>query len=424
MLGSPLLGTAVGLVVLFATTALLCSAITESIANLLQMRGRYLLTGMRAMLDADENGQVAEGEPAFTAFTAKVRTFMALLRKPHTLIGKVRGARKAREAKAREVRRQAGAESGRAAPTAVAEPRVPTVNQKGSLRGECMNPVLTRRAAEQLRGTGYGASREETPSPTTALFESPLLRSLESKRIFPFHWLPLRTPQYVSAQAFARALVDLLVVDPKAPAAADYGLDEIKSKVEHLPQNLALRRELLAMLGLSGDLDTFVRAVEQWYDEQMAKINGWYKRWARVVLGVVGLVVAIVVNLDTIQVARTLYVDAPVRQAVVASADAGSLCQGTAAGPERADCVQKELETLGAAGLPVGYPAGCDLYPLDAAASCWPTQVGADPLWTWFLRLFGWAITAFAVSFGAPFWFEALSRLGSLRSAGTPPARS
>ena len=37
------------------------------------------------------------------------------------------------------------------------------------------------------------------------------------------------------------------------------------------------------------------------------------------------------------------------------------------------------------------------------------------------LRVLGWAITAFAVSFGAPFWFEALSRLGSLRNAGTRP---
>ena len=44
MLGSPLLGTAVGLALLFATTALLCSGVTESIASLLQMRARYLLT--------------------------------------------------------------------------------------------------------------------------------------------------------------------------------------------------------------------------------------------------------------------------------------------------------------------------------------------------------------------------------------------
>src|SRR6187200_1626949 len=54
MLGSPLLGTAVGLVLLFATTALLCSGITESVSNIFQMRAKYLLTGIRAMLDAPQ----------------------------------------------------------------------------------------------------------------------------------------------------------------------------------------------------------------------------------------------------------------------------------------------------------------------------------------------------------------------------------
>jgi hypothetical protein len=40
------------------------------------------------------------------------------------------------------------------------------------------------------------------------------------------------------------------------------------------------------------------------------------------------------------------------------------------------------------------------------------------------LRLLGWLITAAAVSFGAPFWFDALSKLGSLRTAGARPQTS
>ena len=66
MLGSPLLGTAVGLVLLFATTALLCSGITESISTLFQMRACYLLTGMRAMLDAQDTDPppAAPGTPS------------------------------------------------------------------------------------------------------------------------------------------------------------------------------------------------------------------------------------------------------------------------------------------------------------------------------------------------------------------------
>jgi hypothetical protein len=54
---------------------------------------------------------------------------------------------------------------------------------------------------------------------------------------------------------------------------------------------------------------------------------------------------------------------------------------------------------------------------------CWEWSEGETRHWWDFpLKLAGWAITGFAVSFGAPFWFEALSKLGSLRTAGTRPA--
>jgi len=134
----------------------------------------------------------------------------------------------------------------------------------------------------------------------------------------------------------------------------------------------------------------------------MAKISGWYKRWARVALGITGLIVAVLFNLDTLQVAHSLYVDAPIQQAVIATADTGTLCQNV---PDRAGCVAGELANLKADALPIGWP---------------------DPVFgsTWgvVLKIAGWGLTAFAVSFGAPFWFEALSKLGSLRNTGTRPA--
>ncbi len=42
MLGSAALGTAIGLVVLFAVAALLCSGVTEAISNFAQLRAKYL----------------------------------------------------------------------------------------------------------------------------------------------------------------------------------------------------------------------------------------------------------------------------------------------------------------------------------------------------------------------------------------------
>jgi hypothetical protein len=303
---------------------------------------------------------------------------------------------------------------------------------KGSLRTEVLNPVLTSLAKHEVDRLQKDTTPEETPSVMVALFDSPLLRSLESRRVFPASEQP-RNTQYLSARTFARALVDLLAwVDPDAPVEAAAGgetdtltaaqarLDRVRAKVLNLPVHLALRRELLALLDRADDdVQRFETAIEQWYDEQMAKINGWYKRWARVVLGVVGLVVAFLLNIDTLAAARTLYVDAPVQQAVVASAEAGALCQNLT-GEQQSACVENELVELSAAGLPIGYPDGCAPYAF-LADECWWEPPGSVTSGDVALRVFGWAITAFAVSFGAPFWFEALSRLGSLRSAGTPP---
>jgi hypothetical protein len=41
-----------------------------------------------------------------------------------------------------------------------------------------------------------------------------------------------------------------------------------------------------------------------------------------------------------------------------------------------------------------------------------------------FMKLLGLLLTAAAVSFGAPFWFDALSKLGRLRATGKPEGRA
>ena len=44
------------------------------------------------------------------------------------------------------------------------------------------------------------------------------------------------------------------------------------------------------------------------------------------------------------------------------------------------------------------------------------------PGFWWFLsKLFGLSITAFAISLGAPFWFDTLNRFMNIRSAGRSP---
>src|SRR5690348_987801 len=209
MLGSPLLGTAVGLVLLFATTSLLCSGVTETISNVVQLRAKYLLSGMRAMLDAPERDAAGSAKLAYSGKKAK-----------GALDGRVKDRSKTASA-ALLVR------------AALAKP-----------------PTLDRHRPLDL---------------TTALFDGPILRSLQSRRI-GFGWAgPLRNPQYVSGRTFVRALVDLLVpADPGNPVPAAEMIGKLRTAVADLPALQPVRTPLLAFLAGAGtDISSFEDAVEQ-----------------------------------------------------------------------------------------------------------------------------------------------------------------
>lgn len=380
MSGSAILGTVIGLAFLFALTALLCSAVTEVIANLTQMRARYLITGLRAMLDAPES--------------------------------------------------TVGGNSSRSA--------------KDALHRETLGGSQAAEAAERVRAVALAAEKTTTPAANLdqgrsdlalALFDHPLVRSLQTRRVAVLRRGRdggMRNPPYIAPDVFALALIDTLLprsldaAAPSAPAPAKKSvLDQVRTTVSALPRDYPARRSLLALIDQAeGDLARFQRSLEGRYDEQMRRIAGWYKRWAKVVLGVTGLVIAVLANIDTVSAAHSLYVDEPVRRAVVAAASDATVCQNLPLPKDRARCASAEIAQLDVAGLPMGFTPGCDLFGRDALR-CWtgPRTAGAGiGLADVGLKLLGFGLTGVAVSFGAPFWFDALSRLGSLRTTGPKPA--
>jgi hypothetical protein len=249
---------------------------------------------------------------------------------------------------------------------------------------------------------------------TLALFGHPLLQSLQTRRGLRRGRGGISNPSYVSPKSFARALIDTLVPDSDGRTS----LDAVRTTVENLPDGLPAKKSLLALLKRAqGNIATFEKLIEEWYDDQMQRISGWYKRWARMVLLISGLLIAILANIDTLQVAHDLYLVQPVRQAVITQANTGNLCQNV---PDRAACANQELTRLSAGGLPIWWPDGCgtsDLgrcFRLTNDGHTGPTDVA--------FKILGWLLTAFGVSFGAPFWFEALSKIGSLRATGPKPA--
>ena len=68
----------------------------------------------------------------------------------------------------------------------------------------------------------------------------------------------------------------------------------------------------------------------------------------------------------------------------------------------------EEVAKLGLLGLPIGW----NLQDLPGSATGWMT------------RVVGWILTAFAISLGAPFWFDVLNKIMVVRSTVKPKEKS
>jgi hypothetical protein len=183
------------------------------------------------------------------------------------------------------------------------------------------------------------------------------------------------------------------------------------------------------------------------------------------VLLIIGTVVAVFINVDTLSIINTLSNSSAIRAAVVnaaerharenprplplADAEGGAQTDPSQAGepanPENqlTTDVLASVETvskqLGALGLPLGWryldsdPGGPDegfnaktagdqrRYRIENRI--WPTTPAEwqDQLLT---HLLGWLLTAFAMSFGAPFWFDTLNKIMVIRSTVKPREKS
>jgi hypothetical protein len=109
-----------------------------------------------------------------------------------------------------------------------------------------------------------------------------------------------------------------------------------------MPPHSVLKESLQALLK-SGedDVEAFRRSVEEWYDDHMARVSGWYKRRVRWVSLLIGSVLVVAVNVNTVTIVRALYSDEALRESVVTTAVQSSNCRqepgGVPAGYSLAD---------------------------------------------------------------------------------------
>lgn len=314
-------------------------------------------------------------------------------------------------------------------------------------------------------------------------------------------WLPrtkpTNLPSYIPARNFALALLDLAgrgetykAAQQNANAAVDQAGDtpltvaQIRASLGKLANPYVERAVLTALDTARDDLELAIQNLQKWYDSGMDRVSGWYKRETQRILFIVGLIVTVTLNVDTIAIVKHLAVNTAAREALVKQATtsmqdttlierveaerkkaAGSKSAasatltgqpaltatetGTAPAPANpAEIPAQEMleaniktaetqakllkEQLFGLGLPVGWTEmrkGAEIrvactepkadWVDDIGCAIWPYEVqmilGAIP---------GWLITAFAISFGAPFWFDMLNKMMVIRSTVKPHEKS
>ncbi len=172
--------------------------------------------------------------------------------------------------------------------------------------------------------------------------------------------------------------------------------------------------------------EKFRSALETWYDAYMERVSGWYKRKVRVTVFVMSIIVTVVLRVDSIELVRAVHNDPVLRAALVKVAErevdkaeekAMKAARANEASPTEAvpnvnqwdqlDSIRAQVDKIRALDLPIGWR----WFKEEKA------EVKCEKI-NWGSMFLGMAATAFALTFGAPFWFDVLKKLVNMRSAG------
>ena len=218
-------------------------------------------------------------------------------------------------------------------------------------------------------------------------------------------------PSYLAGKAVAAALLESL--DPNRPVAA---VADVKAAAESLPDSNIRDVVLSAVSGAGNDLDKLRLSIASWFDDSMDRLSGVYQRYARNLSLVVGVLLAVALNADTIAVANSLWDDGTLRAQLV------QMANSTVADDKKLNVPTNQVQKL--QGLKAEesdlrpFPIGWTQSSLPFSDNKWKDA------WIAIVKIVGLLITGLALSLGAPFWFDLLKGFINLRTSGVKPKPS
>jgi hypothetical protein len=226
---------------------------------------------------------------------------------------------------------------------------------------------------------------------TDSFFEHSLIKALSSKA---------RKLSYIPSHTFALTLIDIIA--PKVTAGSKMFKDFGKA-VDNLQESDVKKTLQLFTRQKKEEIEKVQENIERWFDDTMDRVKGWYKRKIQLITICTAVVVSVGLNVDTFEIANSLYRDGTLRALVVAVAVEAVKKTESTEQQNSSNIVENASEKLQGLQLPIGW-SGQRQKPINL-----PNKV------------LGWLVTAVALSLGAPFWFDVLNRFMKLRASGKNP---
>jgi hypothetical protein len=293
---------------------------------------------------------------------------------------------------------------------------------------ELLEARFKHRAVDLERGIREMLADPDGNGLAKALYDHPLVCSLYKGKYDPKTAANL--PSYIPSRNFALALLDVVVpagATAHSGAAGAVGLraadpgnaSDLRTAVAAMQNNDTVRRALLTLIDAAGGDITQVRSnVENWFNSAMDRVSGWYKRRKQTIIVIIGTLVAVTLNISTVNVAKTLWANQMLRESLAGAANKyiEAPVAATETPKQRFDRQFRELQSF---GLPIGWAyLGNELDKDD------PRSVLNQHPAIWLERLIGWLLTGCAISLGAPFWFDLLGKFSVVRSTVKPHEKS
>ena len=235
-------------------------------------------------------------------------------------------------------------------------------------------------------------------------------------------------PSYIPAELFVKALIDVVVRGPvsvgKPVADESLTIELLRKRATELASPVLQRVVLSAIDHSEGNLKQMTLNLQNWFDGSMDRASGWYKRRTQAVLFGLGLLTAVVMNVDALYVMGQLTTDKALRETIVTAA-------AKAPNPEGKDAAKLADDARGAltaVGMPMGWVASAtspNVFGYTPVQNCVRgKKAECGQPYNLMQLLIGWLITAIGVMLGAPFWFDVLNKFMVIRSTVKPHEKS